>query len=56
MGVWWGAGRRGGAGWGMGGWDVLACRMKRLARELWGNGGITYHVYGHGPLGAMREE
>jgi hypothetical protein len=41
---------------GMGGWDVLACRMKRLARELWGNGGITYHVYGHGPLGAMREE
>ena len=41
---------------GMGGCDVLACRMKRLVRKLLGNGGITYHIHGHRPLGAMGEE
>ena len=35
--------------------DVLACRMKRLARKLSGNGGITHHVHGR-PLGTLREE
>jgi hypothetical protein len=46
----------GGAGGRMGRCDVLACRMKRLVRKLWGNGGITYHIHGHRPLGAMGEE
>jgi len=41
---------------GMGGWDVLACRKKRLARKLSRNGGITYHIHGHRPLGAIKEE
>ena len=34
---------------------MLACRMKRLARKLYGNGGITHHVHGR-PFGTLREE
>ena len=34
--------------------DVLACRIKRLARKLQGNGGITHYIHGHRPLGTLR--
>ena len=38
------------------GWGDGMCRKKRLARKLSRNGEITYHIHGHRPLGAIKEE